>query len=45
MYVSPEIVEVGRAQNLTLGTFGPHADKCDCAQPAEEPPVGTGPGS
>lgn len=30
MYESPEIVEIGAAERLTLGSFGPVDDNCGC---------------
>ncbi len=31
MYERPEILEVGQAETLTLGTTGKSADKCECS--------------
>ena len=38
MYERPEILEVGQAETLTLGTAGTCQDKCECSvhDPAEE---------
>ncbi len=40
MYERPEILEVGQAATLTLGTTGKCADKCECslASTSEELP-------
>ena len=36
MYERPEILEVGQAEVLTLGTNGDCADKCECSvQPSD----------
>lgn len=44
MYEHPEIMEVGPAEILTLGSGGNYVDKCECTQPSEVPPVGDGSG-
>ncbi|HEX8692965.1 MAG TPA: hypothetical protein VF746_11125 [Longimicrobium sp.] len=33
MYERPEILEVGQAQTLTLGTAGVNTDACGCSVP------------
>ena len=36
MYERPEILEVGQASVLTLGTHGSCADKCECSLAADQ---------
>ena len=36
MYERPEILEVGQASVLTLGTNGGAADKCECSFAADQ---------